>query len=114
WKACKCSPRRRSPNYRLACLHLVINLTALRLELLRHMLHFCLDIDEPDFLRGVVDTFTQRSCIVADILCDFHRTEFRSAHRTEMRNFRGLLRQRFIVETARGIRVEAEIELIFP
>ena len=38
----------------------------------------------------------------------------RTAHRAEVRLFRTLLRQGFVVEFTSGFRIEAQIELIFP
>src|ERR1700712_60325 len=52
--------------------------------------------------------------IVAHILRDLHRAEVRAAHRTEMRDLRRILRQRFVVEFARLVRIEAEVELVLP
>jgi hypothetical protein len=52
--------------------------------------------------------------VVAHILRDFHRAEVRSAHRAEVRELGAVLRQRFVVEFARLVRIEAEIELVVP
>ena len=53
-------------------------------------------------------------CVLPHIFCDLHRTEVRTAHRTEVCRFRAFLRQGFIVKLARSFGIEREIELIFP
>src|SRR5450830_1787726 len=52
--------------------------------------------------------------VFTHFLGDFHRAELRPAHRTEMRDLGRVLRQGFVVIRARGVRVEAEVELVFP
>src|SRR5438045_4560088 len=47
-------------------------------------------------------------------LCDLHRAEVRAAHRAEVRHLHRVLGQRFVVEVLGGVRVEAEVELVFP
>src|SRR5437773_1992818 len=55
-------------------------------------------------LRGVFPHF----------LRDLHRAELRAAHRAEVRDLRALGGQRLVVELARGLGIEREIELILP
>src|SRR5262249_23931313 len=50
----------------------------------------------------------------AQILCDLHRTEFRPAHRAEMRDLVVILRQGLVVEPARRVGIERQVELILP
>src|SRR5450830_1290389 len=52
--------------------------------------------------------------VFTHFLGDFHRAELRPAHRTEMRDLGRVLRQGFVVIRACGVRVEAEVELVFP
>src|SRR5690348_11136886 len=52
--------------------------------------------------------------VVAHVLRDLHRAEVRPAHRAEVRELRAVLRQRLVVELARLVRIEAEVELILP
>ncbi len=54
------------------------------------------------------------SSVFANVLCDFHAAEVRSAHRAEVRGLGAFLRQRLVVKLARGLGIEREIELIFP
>ena len=51
---------------------------------------------------------------VAHVLGDFHRAETRAAHRAEVRDLAGFLGHGFVVEFARLVRAEAEVELVFP
>src|SRR5437667_8007546 len=53
-------------------------------------------------------------CILADILGDLHAAKMRTAHGTEVRGLGTFLRQGLVVEVTRGLRIEGEIELIFP
>src|ERR1017187_9219044 len=55
-----------------------------------------------------------RCSVVAHVLGDFHRAEVRSAHRAEVRDLGAVLGQNLVVELARLIRIEAEVELIVP
>ncbi len=48
------------------------------------------------------------------ILRDFHRAEFRAAHRAEVCNFCRFLGQGFIVIRACGIRIQTQVKLVFP
>jgi len=52
--------------------------------------------------------------VVAHVLRDFHRAEVRPAHRAEVRHFHAVLRQRLVVEILGGVRVQAQVELVFP
>src|SRR3989454_12691315 len=52
--------------------------------------------------------------VVAHVLRDLHRAEVRAAHRAEVRDLRALRRQRLVVELARRLRIEREVELILP
>ena len=52
--------------------------------------------------------------VLAHVFGDLHGTEVRAAHGAEVRGLRSFLRQRFVVELARRLRVEREVELIFP
>src|ERR1700722_12983791 len=61
---------------------------------------------------GVADTMLLR--VIAHILCDLHRAEVRTAHRTEMRELVRVFRQGFVVKFLRLLRIETEIELILP
>src|SRR4029434_6689956 len=83
-----------------------INLTTRFDELLRLFLH----TDIEGFCG--FDLFLSR--VVADFLGDLHRAEVRPAHRTEVRQLRTLLRQRFVVILTRHFRIEREIELVLP
>src|SRR5579875_798443 len=61
---------------------------------------------------GLADTVC--ACVVAHVLGDLHRTEFRAAHRAEMRALVGVLRQGLVVEFPGLFRIEAEVELVLP
>src|SRR6185503_16010526 len=52
--------------------------------------------------------------IRAHFLRDLHRAELRPAHRAEVRALRALGRQRLVVERARRVGVERQLELILP
>src|SRR6267154_3438062 len=87
-------------------LRALVNLRALLHELDRlrfHALLQRLDIRYPLLRR-----------IFTDVLGDLHRAEVRAAHRAEMRDFGGILRQGFVVEFARLVRIETEVELVVP
>src|SRR5665213_3788175 len=57
---------------------------------------------------------TLRGRIVAHVLRDLHRAEVRSAHRAEVRALGRRGRQRLVVELARGVGIERQVELVFP
>jgi hypothetical protein len=67
-------------------------------------------------------SFLQRSFVRDSLLYSifshvfryFHRAEVRAAHGAEVRGLGAFLRQRFVVEFARGDGVEVEVELNFP
>src|SRR5215475_9867678 len=46
---------------------------------------------------------------IAHVLGNLHGAEMRAAHRAEVRLFRAFLRQRFVVEFTRGLRVQREV-----
>src|ERR1700733_3486183 len=48
------------------------------------------------------------------ILGNFHRTEFRPAHGTEMRHLMRLFWQRLVMEGSSRIRIEGQVELVLP
>jgi hypothetical protein len=52
--------------------------------------------------------------VFAHVFGDFHAAEMRAAHGAEMRGLGAFLRQGFVVEFARGLGVEREVELVFP
>src|SRR6478736_1006132 len=52
--------------------------------------------------------------VLADILRDLHRAEMRTAHGAEVRELRAVLRQCLVVEFARLVGIETEIELVLP
>src|SRR5471032_3376761 len=52
--------------------------------------------------------------VLTHFLGDLHRAEFRPAHRAEVRDLGRVFRQGFVVIRARGVRVQAEVELVFP
>src|SRR5438093_12079653 len=52
--------------------------------------------------------------VVAHVLRDLHRAEVRAAHRAEVRDLRAFGRQGLVVELARRLRIEREVELILP
>src|ERR1035441_9398355 len=83
-----------------------INLLAHRFELLAHQLHAVFGGER----AGIV----QPRRIIAHVLRNLHRAEFRPAHRAEMRHFVRLLGQRLVVILARGLRIEPEVELVLP
>src|SRR5574343_453682 len=60
--------------------------------------------------------FVQALCRseVTHILGDLHRAEVRAAHRAEVGDLGRLLGQGLVVEFARLVRVETEVELVFP
>src|SRR5437879_11310335 len=52
--------------------------------------------------------------ILAHVLSNFHGTEVRAAHGTEVCGLGAFLRQGFVVELARGFGIERQVKLIFP
>ncbi|KGD50920.1 hypothetical protein DP43_4898 [Burkholderia pseudomallei] len=65
-------------------------------------------------LQRVVFRHALLSGELAHVLRDLHRAEVRAAHRAEMRDLRRILRQRFVVEFSRLVRVEPQVELVLP
>src|SRR6267378_5585285 len=98
---CLAAPRRTPPALRLR-----INLGARCGKLPRFLFH------------------TNRQCLVfryllfggklPHILRNLHRAEMWTAHGAEMCGLRSFLRQGLVVELTRGLRIEREVELIFP
>jgi len=66
--------------------------------------------------RFLLETFPLLICPVchANLLGDLHRAEFWPAHGTEMGGLRALMWKGFIVIFPCAIRIEAQVELIFP
>jgi hypothetical protein len=99
----------------IALLHLLriqIHAASHLLELGAHLRHAVFDgAGDRQADRGRV---VQGRGVVADVLGDLHRAEFGAAHRAEMRDLVGVLRQRLVVIEPRGFRIEAEVELVFP
>src|SRR4029434_541363 len=80
-----------------------VDLSSACLELFSLLAH-------PSFNRRLlIESLLRRE--IAHVLRDLHRAEMRAAHRAEMGLFRALLRQRLVVEFARGLGVEREAEL---
>src|ERR1700694_1894305 len=52
--------------------------------------------------------------ILPHVLRDLHRAEVRAAHRAEVRQLGTFLRQRLVVELARLVGIEPEVELVLP
>src|SRR5712691_3291586 len=52
--------------------------------------------------------------VVAHVLRDLHRAEVRPAHRAEVGELGALGRQGLVVELARRLRIEREVELVLP
>src|ERR1700722_15845936 len=77
----------------------------------------CIDVERPaliEELAGLLGHASPRLCLLAKILRDLHRTEFRPAHRAEMRHLVAVLRQRLVVELARSVGIERQVELVLP
>ena len=59
-----------------------------------------------------------RLCVLcifcADFLGDLHRAKLWTAHGAEVSGFRAVVGQGFVVELTCPIRIEAQVELIFP
>src|SRR3989442_3389296 len=53
-------------------------------------------------------------CKFPNVFCDFHAAEVRPAHAAKVCSLGAFLRKGLVVELARGLRIEREIELIFP
>src|SRR6266540_4511706 len=84
-----------------------VELTAAPLELLRFL---------PQALRHggrlVADPVGLR--VLPHVLGDLHRAEVRAAHGAEVRELGALGGERLVVEAARRLRVEREVELVLP
>jgi hypothetical protein len=52
--------------------------------------------------------------VVAHVLGDLHRAEVRAAHRAEVGDLGRVLRQGLVVELARPLRIQPEVELVLP
>src|SRR5215813_8822524 len=64
--------------------------------------------------HGLLGRDAVRLRVIAHVLGDLHRAEVWAAHRAEVRALRGRRRQRLVVELARGLGVERQVELIVP
>src|SRR5271169_1394526 len=120
------SAARRLQNF-ITLLHLLrihIHLLAQRFELLAHLFHPRLGLILRDarlrqgyagLLRMRIERWViQPRRIIAHVLRDLHRAEFRPAHGAEVRHLVRLLGQRLVVEFARGFGVEPQVELVLP
>src|SRR5438552_3642371 len=87
-------------------LHLGVELRALLLELASFLF-------QADLERLLFRNFLLGSKF-PDVFGNFHRTKVRTAHGTEVCGLGAFLRQGLIVELARGLWIQGEIELIFP
>src|SRR5439155_25147279 len=87
-------------------LRLGIELRALLLEVASFLLHCSA---QRVFFRQLLF-----SSEFSDVFRYLHAAEVRTAHGTEMRGLGAFLRQGLVVEVTRGLRIEREIELIFP
>ena len=85
---------------------LVINLSAGLFEFDRLVLHA--------FLQRFFVRNAKTRGVVAHVLGDFHRAEVRAAHGAEVRALVRVLGHGFVVEVARLVGVEAEVELVLP
>src|SRR5947208_1809295 len=96
----------------LYLLRIQVEIASHLLELGAHRRHAILDgaAHRHPHTRGIV----QRRRIIPHILCDLHRAEFWAAHRAEVGDLVGFLRQGFVVEAFCGVRIEAEVELVGP
>jgi len=65
----------------------------------------------PSFQRFLFDNALLGG-VFADVFRDFHRAEVWAGHGAEVRCLCGFLRQRLVVEFARGEGVEAEVKLV--
>src|SRR2546426_6436714 len=77
----------------------------------------------PEFLRLLLEPLHERRGLLGDavaggvlahVLRDLHRAEVRPAHRAEVRELRPLRGQGLVVELARRLRIEREVELVLP
>src|SRR5256712_3230459 len=77
----------------------------------------------PELLRLLLESLHERRGLLGDavaggvlahVLRDLHRAEVRPAHRAEVRELRPLRGQGLVVELARRLRVEREVELVLP
>src|SRR5581483_4660337 len=98
--------RRRSGMRRSGPSQLAVNLGALLLELAGLLLHA---LGQRRLLVHALP-----GGVVAHVLGDLHRAEVRAAHRAEVGQLGALLRQRLVVEFLGLLRIQAEIELVFP
>src|SRR5580692_4820984 len=76
-----------------------------------------IDVERPALVQELARLLRHaghRLGFLAKILGDLHRAEFRAAHRAEMRDLVAVLRQRLVVELARGVGIERQVELILP
>ena len=76
-----------------------------------------IDVERPALLDKLARLFRHAGhCfgLPTQVLGDLHRAEFRPAHRAEMRDLVAVLRQRLIVELARGVGIERQVELVLP
>src|SRR6185312_15542493 len=85
----------------LQCLVAFLHLLRIEIDVAAHLLEL------GAHLRHALFSIVQRRGVVAHVLGDLHRAEFRAAHRAEMRDLVRFLRQRLVVEAARGLGVEA-------
>src|SRR5688572_22232428 len=65
-------------------------------------------------LHGFVRRDPVRLGVVAHVLRDLHRAEMGTTHRAKVRALRGRRRERLVMELARGLRIERQVELIVP
>src|SRR5213593_4652230 len=84
-----------------------VDLAAALPELLRFLL-------EPLHERRGLLGDAVRGGVVAHVLRDLHRAEVRAAHRAEVGELGPLGGQGLVVELARGVGVEGEVELVLP
>src|SRR3989454_909868 len=77
----------------------------------------------PELLRLLLEPLHKRRGLLGDavaggvlahVLRDLHRAEVRPAHRAEVRELRPLRGQGLVVELARRLRIEREVELVLP
>src|ERR1700722_2923139 len=82
------------------------------------MTSFCgIDVERPALVQELARLLRHaghRLGFLAKILRDLHRTELRPAHRAEMRDLVTVLRQGLVVEFARRVGVEGQVELVLP
>src|ERR1700729_2733819 len=76
-----------------------------------------IDVERPALVQELLRLLRHarhRLGLLAKILGDLHRAEFRPAHRAEMRHLVTVLRQGLVVELARGVGIERQVELVLP